>query len=312
MPTYQDEIVKLNKEIEGLKNQLLLQQLKTENYGNSIDKAKSISDAKPLPRDINPILKQIRNKNMTMKEKSQIVFPELYPSDPQDIYYQWIAPSRVSIKRDKQWYWTVGLVFMLIIFIAVTASQFMLVVLALSFFFAIYVSNSVPAQDIVYKFTRQGVEIGEGEGIEIYAWGQLLEYSYYFKNDTEVLYIDTIIATPQRLQILFSQEDRKNINMILESNLPYKPPPKTQGWFSKWANGIYIPLHEFKALQEKIDKYYDQKYAEIIAELKKEGRIPNTVTVEDLRTAENLSTLKLMDDIQKQQEEEAKRILGLS
>jgi len=312
MPAYKDEIVKLNKEIQELKDQLLLQQLKNENYANSMKRAQSIADAKPLPKDINPILKQIRNKNLTLKEKAQIAYPELYPSPPEDTYYQWIAPSRVSIKRDKQWYWTIALVFAFIIFFAVLANQFMMVAVALAFFFAVYVSNSVPAQEIVYKFTRQGVEIGEGDAIEIYAWGQLIEYSYYFKNDTEVLYIETILASPQRIQILFSGEDRKNVNMILEANLPYKPPPKKQTWFTRWTSGVYIPLHDFKALQEKIDKYYDQKYAEIIAELKKEGRIPENVTVEDLRTVESISTLKLMDEVQKQQEEEAKKILGLS
>lgn len=312
MPSYQDEIEKLNKEIEGLKNQLMYQQLQKENYNNSIAKAQSLTSGKPLPKDINPIIKQIRNKNMTMKEKQQIAFPELYPSDPDDIYYQWVAPTRIAMKRDKNWYWTVALVIMFIILFAVLAKQFMLVAVALSFMFAIYVTQSIPAGDTVYKLTRQGIEIGEGESVEIYAWGQLLDYAYYFKSNTEVMYIDTILAVPQRLMILFPQEDRKNINMIVEANLPYKPVPKKQGWIEKYVSGIYIPLHEFKALQEKIDRYYDQKYAEIIMELKREGRIAGDVSVEDVRKAESIANLKLMDDIQKQQEDEAKRILGLS
>lgn len=311
MPSYQSEIEKLNKEIDGLKKQLMFQQLEKENYANSLTQAQSIASKLPQPRDLNPIIKEIRNKNLTYKEKSQIVFPDLSPSGPDDIYYQWVAPSRITIKRDKNWYWTVALAIMFIILFAVLAKQFLLVAVALAFFFAIYVSQSVNANNTVYKFTRQGVEIGEGESLEIYSWDQLLDYSYYFKNDTEVIYIDTILALPQRLQLLFSQEDRKNINMILEANLPYKPPPKKQGWFNKLTDGIYIPIHDFKALQEKIDKYYDQKYAEIIAELKREGRLPQDVSIEDIRKAESISNLKLINDIQKAQEEEAKKILGI-
>lgn len=311
MPSYQSEIEKLNKEIENLQKQLMFQQLEKDNYANSLSKAQSISSKSPLPRDINPIIKEIRNKNLSYKEKAQIVFPDLYPSNPEDIYYQWIAPSRLTIKRDKNWYWTVALGIMFIILFAVLARQFMLVAVALAFFFAVYVSQSINAADTVYKFTRQGIEIGEGENIEIYAWDQLLDYSYYFKNDTEIIYVDTILAVPQRLQILFSQEDRKNINMILEANLPYKPAPKKNTWFTKLTEGIYIPIHDFKALQEKIDKYYDQKYAEIIAELKREGRLPQDVSIEDVRKAESMSNLKLINDIQKSQEEEAKRILGI-
>jgi hypothetical protein len=312
VPKHQDEVIKLNKEIETLKNQLLMQQMQTENYNSSMSRAQSIAAGKPLSKDINPILKQIRNKNMTMREKGEILFPDLYPSDPEDIFYQWVAPSRITIKRDKQWYWTVALVIMFIVFFAVFANQFMLVAVALAFLFAIYVSNSVPAADTIYKLTRQGIEIGEGEGIEVYSWAQLIEYSYYYKSGTEVLYIDTILAVPQRLQLLFTQEDRKNINMIMESNLPYKPPPRKQGRIARFIDGIYIPLHEFKALQEKIDKYYDHKYAEIIADLKKEGRIPQDITVQDIRKAESITNLKLMDQIQKQQEDEAKQILGLN
>ena len=311
MPQYKDEITKLNQEIEALKTQLLKQQLQSQNYTVSLQRAQSLNIGKPLPKDINPIIKQVRNKTLTFQEKSALILPQMFPSPPENIYYQWIAPSRISVKRDKQWYWTIALVFMFIVFFGVIARQFMLIAVALAFFFAIYVSNAVPASDTIYRLTKQGIEIGEGDSIEIYSWGQLLEYSYYFKNDTEIMYIETILASPQRIQLLFSQEDRKNINMIVEANLPYKPPPKKQSWFMKWAEGIYIPQHEFKALQEKIDKYYDVKYAEIIAALQKEGRIPNDVTIEDVRNAESIQNLKLMDEVKRQQEEEAKKILGL-
>lgn len=309
---YQNEIERLNKEISDLKDQILVQQMQSENYKASLARAQKNATGMPKPSEINPILKQIRNKKMSLQEKSQIAFPDLYPSSPEDVYYQWIAPSRVVVKRDRQWYWTAALVIAIIVVFAVLVNQLICVAVALSFFFAIYVNSSVPAADVVYKLTKQGLEIGEGESIEIYAWGQLLEYSYYFKNNTEALYIDTILAVPQRIQVLFSQEDRKNINLVLENNLPYKPAPKKQGFFSRWTEGTYIPKEDFLALQQKIDQYYDQKYAEIIASLKREGKVPQNVTVEEIRNAENLSTLKLLDDLQKQQEEEAKKLLGLN
>lgn len=311
MPSYQDEITKLKKEIEELKNKLIQQKLLAQNYESSLKKAESMTAGRPLPKDLNPILKQIKNRNLTLEEKKSLVFPQMFPSAPEDIYYQWVAPSRITVKRDKQWYWTVGLVIMFIIFFGTLAGQFMLIAVALAFLFAIYVNASIPAANTVYKLTRQGIEIGEGENMEIYSWGQMLDFSYYYKEGQEVMYIDTILASPQRIQLLFPQEDRKNINMIMEAHLPYKPPPKKQTWYMKWADGIYIPQHEFKALQDKIDKYYDMKYAEIIAELKKEGRIPSDVTIEDVRNAESIRNLKLLDKIREQQNEEAKKILGL-
>ncbi len=308
---YQNEIARLNNEIAVLKEELLKQQMDQSNYRQSIQQAQMATSNNPLPKDINPILKQIRNKNLSMREKRELVMPNLYPSLPEDIYYQWVAPSRLTIKRDRQWYWTMGLILMILIAIALIFKERIVVAVILAFGFALYVQASLPATDTVYKLTKAGVEIGEGEATELYSWGQIMEYSYYFKNGTEVLYLDTILSTPQRLIILFNQEDRKHISMVLESQLPYKPVPKKQGWLSRYSEGIYIPIQDFKALQEKIDQYYDAKYAEIIHQLQQEGRLEKNVTVEDVRNAESIQTLKLLEEIEKQQAEEAKRILGL-
>jgi hypothetical protein len=309
--TYQTEIAKLNEEIANLKHQLQTQQLSGANYQESMMHAQKMATSMPNPKQLNPILKQIKQKNLSMQEKQRLVEPDLFPSYPEDIYYQWIAPSRLTTKRDKSWYWTMGLLMMIMLVIALIFREVIWVAVILAFFFAIYVNSTIPASDTVYRLTKQGIEIGEGEGMEIYSWGQLLEYSYYFKYNTEVLYVDTILAMPQRIVILFSQEDRKKVNMIMESHLPYKIPPRKQNRLTKFSEGIYIPIADFRALQEKIDAYYDEKYAEIIHELKKQGRIPEDFTVEDYRSVETAQTLQIINHIEQQQEEEAKRILGL-
>lgn len=308
---YQNEIAKLNEEIATLKSQIQSQQFSSSQYQSSLQQAQRKSLNAPKAKEINPILKQIRQKNLSIREKQAILIPTLYPSLPEDIFYQWIAPTRLAVKRDKSWYWTMGLLLMIMIVIALIFREVIWVAVILAFFFALYVNASIPASDTVYRLTRQGIEIGDGEGLEIYSWGQMLEYSYYFKQDNELLYIDTILAQPQRITILFNQEDRKKINLILESHLPYKLPPKKQGKMARVLDGIYIPLDDFKALQDKIDQYYDQKYAQIIHELKKQGRIPNHFTIDDLRNVETIQTMQLLDEIERQQEEEAKKILGL-
>lgn len=308
---YENQISNLNKELEQLRQQLQQKQLETDAYRQSLESAQRQYSNRPEPRDINPIIKQLREQNLSTREKKNILFPELYPSLPEDIYYQWVAPSRLTVNRDRQWYWTMGLLLMIMVTIAIIFREFIWVAVVLAFFFALYVNASIPAADIVYKLTRQGLEIGEGDSLEIYAWEQFLDYSYYFKSNREMLYIDTIIGMPQRIQILFNQEDRKNIAMILEAHLPYKLVPKKQGWVARYLEGIYIPLHDFKALQEKIDQYYDIKYAEILQDLKREGKVPSHMTVEDVRNAESIQTMKLVEQMQQQEEDEIKRILGL-
>ncbi|MFW5720324.1 MAG: hypothetical protein ACOCXT_04835 [Candidatus Dojkabacteria bacterium] len=308
---YQNQIEKLNQEVSALKDQLIKEQLRSQNYQQSYIHAQKQTAGKPSARETNSILQQIRKNDLTIQEKQKLVMPELLPSPPQDIFYQWVAPNKLSIKRDKQWYWTMGLLLMIMIAIATLFREMIWIALAMAFFFALYVNATIGTKDTVYRLTRQGIEIGEGSEIEIYAWDQLLEYAVYYKSNTELIYVDTILAVPQRIYILFSQEDRKNIGMILEANLSYKPPPKKQTRLMKLVEGTYIPLEDFKLLQEKIDQYYDAKYAEILRNLKQEGRIDQNVTVGDIRHAESMETLKIIDDIKKQKEEEYKKILGI-
>lgn len=307
----QNQIQNLNHELQGLRQQLMEEQLKSKSYKESYEHAQQNYATGPTARDLNPIIQQIRNKNLTLREKQSIIYPNLKPSYPDNVNYQWVAPSKLSVRRDKNWYWTMGLIIMILITIAAIFRDNMWIAVILAFFFALMVNASIPAPDTVYKLTAQGIEIGEGDALEIYAWGQLLEYAYYYKNGTEVLYIETILPNPQRLQVLFNQEDRKNISLIMEANLPYKPPPKKQGWLLRLLDGIFIPLEEFKKLQLKIDEFYNRKYEDILQQLKNEGRIPTDVSMENIKFHEEIKTQKILDRLKNQQDDEVKRALGI-
>lgn len=309
--SYENHINELNNELYYLKQQLQEKQLEATTYRQSLDQAQRNAYKQPRPEDLNPILQQIRNKNLSSLEKRELLMPVLYPSLPDDIYYQWVAPSRLVITRDRQWYWTIALLLMIMVLFAIILREMIWVAVILSFFLAIYVNSAIPAADTVYKLTRQGIELGEGKDMEIYSWQQMIDYSFYYKNKTEILYLDTLIGMPSRIQILFSQEDRRNISMVLEAHLPYKPVPKKQNWLTRMTEGIYIPIHDFKALQEKIDRYYDEKYAEILHGLQKQGKISDRVTVEDVRNAESIETLKIVDQMKNSEEDQVRRILGL-
>ena len=272
----------------------------SKDYEYSLRKAHATVSGLPDSRDLNPIIQKVRSGDLTDEEKLALVKTNFLPSPPRDIIHQWIAPAGVSIKRDKQWFINLALMTLLIIIFGLLVKSAMIVAVILSIAFALYVSSSVPAPKTLYKITKQGIEIGSNENIEIFPWEYLLEYAFYFKEGQEFMYIYTIIGFPKKIQVLYSQEDRKFINMIMELYLPYKKPPKKQGFFSRLVDGMYIPIEEFKALQEKIDNYYNIKYANIISNLKSQGAIPQDVTVEDIRKFEEMERLKIIDSIKGQ------------
>lgn len=312
---FQDDVVRLNNEISSLKSQLQSKLLESNRYKESLKEAHRGYSSASSSRELNPILNKIKNKNLTSKERRDIIFPRLYPSRSEDIFYQWVAPASLNVTRDRQWFWTMGLLLAVIIMISLIFSEIIWIAVALSFFFAIYVQASTPTYNTIYRLTKQGIEIGEGSGVEIFGWGQLLEYAYYYKYNTEFVYIYTILPSQSRFLMLFSPEDRKNINIVLESNIPYMPPPKKQGIIEKWLNGIYITLNDFKKIQEKIDDFYNEKYSQIIQSYNIRKKDLQSINNEELKkTMHNdkiRETNEIINKINSSKLDEAKKILKI-
>lgn len=291
------------------RNTLDLQEfISSELYESSLEQARQYFKNKPSSLEQNPIYKKIKNELLTIEEKKALVSQERFPSQPEDVLYQWIAPAKITVKRDKQWYINVALMGMFIIFFGILVKNMMIVAVILSLIFALYINVSLPAPMTIYKLTKQGIEIGQGKNIEIYPWEFLLEYAYYYKEGQEFMYVYTFIGSPERIQVLYSEEDRKFINMIMEIFLPYKAPPKKQGWFSKWTDGIYIPLNEFKAIQEKIDQFQNIKYSKIIETLKRQGQLPENLTAEYLKTVEETKLQNIAIKMKKIKDKEIENI----
>lgn len=289
-----------NSNIQGNHNKLAGELVSSTNYREILKKAKMESASQPDSLSQNPLVQILKNPNLTREEKAKYIpsLTNLLPSTSQDdIYYQWIAPSRATIKRDKQWYWNVALICIFIVFFALIAKNTMLIAVILALLFALYVNASVPAPNVLYKLTKQGIEVGEGTEIEIFPWVLLLEYAYYYKEGQEIMYVYTLGGNVARLEILYSEDDRKIINTIMEMYLPYKKPPQKENLFTRWLDGLYIPLTEFKELQQKIDEIQREKYSRILTSLKQEGKVPQEFTVDDILAIEEANLLKLTEKV---------------
>lgn len=200
---------------------------------------------------IQDLQRQLDEVKRKVAEKERELLPWRYrvakmAQEAPNILYSWKAPSRIFVRRGKQWYWTVALTTMTIIVILAFFQEAILIAAVIAFIFVLYVMVTVPPGKTEYKITEFGIETGEGENAETYTWDQLDSFWVAFRQGREVLNIDTKISFPTRITLLFEEADKPKIIKIFAEKLPYKEPPKRQSWFSRQTEGIYIPYNEVK------------------------------------------------------------------
>lgn len=204
-------------------------------------------------RDLQKQIEDLKNK---LDDKKQEDLPKQYRlanalADEAKVLFKWEAPTRVHVRRPRQWYWTVALVVLAIVVLLAFFQELALIAAVIAFMFVIYVVSTVPPGEVEYRLTEHGLEIGDSksngkpEEMSAYTWEQLDTFWFSFRQGREVLNIDTKLAFPNRLSILFGRTDRKRIVDILQERLPYKASPKRkQTWLEKNTDGIYIPYSE--------------------------------------------------------------------
>lgn len=198
-----------------------------------------------LQKELDDLKKQLdEKKTEEMPGKYRIAKAMLEESK---ILYEWEAPVRTHVRRGRQWYWTVALVVLAIVVILAFLQELILIGAVIAFMFLVYVAATVPPGDTKYKFTEHGLEIGEGENANVYSWDQMTNFWFSFKNGREVVNVETKISFPRQISLLFGRTQKKNIIKVLEERLPYKEPPKKQGWVDRTTDGVYIPYQEAKS-----------------------------------------------------------------
>lgn len=210
---------------------------------------------------IRDLQKQIEDLKSRLDDKQKEDMPRQYRlastlNEEAKTLFKWSAPTRVHIRRNRQWYWTVALVVLAIVVILAFFQEIALIAAVIAFMFVIYVISTVPPNDVEYRLTEHGLEIGDPkneEDVSAYTWDQLDSFWFSFRQGREVLNIDTKLSFPARMSMLFGRTDRKRIVEILQEKLPYKPAPRRkQGLVERASEGIYIPYREVSGEAETL------------------------------------------------------------
>ena len=148
---------------------------------------------------------------------------------------EWSAPGRPFRKRGRQYYLTSLLIMVLVEIILFLFSQYMLMLVALSFIFVAFTLVTVAPSNFKYRISSEGITVED----HFFLWQEL--YDFYFKKREciDVIHVRTHSFIPGELTLTLGNMDRDHIKSALLPYLPYreliKPTfmDKSADWLSK-------------------------------------------------------------------------------
>lgn len=174
--------------------------------------------------------------------------PELPPGNPSDTqnpddYYQdydpvrelfsWKAPARPHTVRGRSFYTTIATLIILLSCIALFFQEWLLIGAMLAFGFLVYVLNFVAPTDIAYRFSTQGITIGE----HFYHWDELDSFWFEKKGDQRLMYVLTRFRFPGMLILVLGETDQDRAKKIAATYLPFREiVPKSA--MDKWSDAL--------------------------------------------------------------------------
>lgn len=200
-------------------------------------------------KDLQTLKKQISELQNKLERATQVTTALISGDREETLVYKWTAPTRLFLKRDKQWYWTMLLLFLITAVFLLYIREWVLILVVMSILFVLYVSSLVPPENSEHSITTFGIRtLGE-----LYTWDMLKDFWISYRNGREILNVDTNVSSPTRLIMLFSTDDKVPLVNALKQKLKYMEAPRKQGWIARNSEGVYIPLADVESTM--IGKY---------------------------------------------------------
>src|SRR3989344_4081035 len=142
---------------------------------------------------------------------------ESYPGEVKTLL-SWTSPGRPFRKRGKQYYLTSLLIMLLVEVILFLFSQYLLMLVVLSFVFVAFTLVTVAPSDFKYRISSEGITVED----HFFLWQEL--YDFYFKKreGIDVTHVRTHSFIPGELTLTLGNMDRDHIKSALLPYLPYR------------------------------------------------------------------------------------------
>jgi hypothetical protein len=185
-------------------------------------------------QDSEPVNQQAEDLQASSKQTqdplTSAYFPDYQKPIPEEIVYQWQAPSRPFKKHKRQYFTTIATIVLLLCLILFFAGQFLPIAVVIAVAFLSYIMATIPPQTITNSITTYGVR----NEAELYFWDELGRFWFEKKHNDDVLYIE-VIRFPFRLALLTGQEPKEILTEIMSEILLNERPALTETErFAQW------------------------------------------------------------------------------
>lgn len=163
-----------------------------------------------------------------------------YPDAPQPEYLllEWIADSRVVIRRSREFYSSASVIVLLFSLILLSFNQITLIVVMLAILFITYVLSTVKAEDVVHQITTYGIRY-QGR---LYYWGQMGRFWVQMNHGVPEVHVEAPVFVANRMILLAANArspEAVSVDDIVDAlgrYLPYEEPLPTQ--VDKWVKWL--------------------------------------------------------------------------
>lgn len=157
----------------------------------------------------------------------------------EEVYVEWVSPSRLFKKRDREYFTNIGAIVFLLSVILVFAREFVLIAAVLSIVFLIYVLSTIPPEEVKHKITNLGIESAGA----FYRWEQLFDFWFEEQWGQTMLVIRPIMMP--RTTILLGGQDRNTVREYIAKHIPFREAPQ-KTWVDNAASWLTkkIPLEK--------------------------------------------------------------------
>lgn len=159
--------------------------------------------------------------------------------EPEYLLMEWIADSRVTWRRSKEYYSSLAVIVLLISLILFFAGQTLLIFVVLAFLFITYVLSTVRAESIPHQFTTYGLRY---RGEKLIYWTEMVRFWVKDNHGIPEIHIEApgefmneLILLPSNAQspVEVTAEDMID---LLSRYLPFEEPLPSQ--LDRWVTWI--------------------------------------------------------------------------
>ena len=195
----------------------------------------------PMAPDQQSQQEQAQPQQQEYNQDDYYEYPELFPGMakpvPEELIYEWQAPSRPFKQHNRQYYSTVATVVLLLSLILFFAGQYLPIAAVLAVAFLSYMLSSIPPHTVTVQLTNYGLRLEK----ELYYWEELGWFWFKEKYGQEMVYVETS-RFPNRLALMVGEAETDVLRLIFSEVLLEQEPPPT--YFEKAAAWLQekIPL----------------------------------------------------------------------